>query len=254
MNLRDSRIWLTGASSGIGEALVSPLVEAGGRVAVTARRGELLERLAARHQEGRVMVVPADVADRDAVHRAAQAIEQRWNGIDLALFDAGIGRTVAIDGFDAGPYIETMQTNFLGVVFGIEAVLPGMVRRHAGRIAVVASLAGSRGGPGLNCYGTSKAALIHELTSLRFMLEPKGIGVTVINPGFVRTPMMESSEFWMPGLLEPEAAAAAIIRGLRRDRKEIRFPPVLAWPVTLLRVLPFPLYERIMTRVKPRRK
>jgi NAD(P)-dependent dehydrogenase (short-subunit alcohol dehydrogenase family) len=254
MDLKDSRIWLTGASSGIGAALVEPLVAAGGRVAATARRGDLLERLAARHQDGRVIAVPADVADRDAVHRAAQAIEQRWDGVDLALFNAGIGRTVAIDGFDAGPYIETMRTNVLGVVFGIEAVLPGMIRRGAGRIAVVASLAGSRGGPGLNCYGTSKAAVIHELTSLRFMLEPKGIGVTVINPGFVRTPMTEPSEFWMPGLLRPEEAAAVIIRGLRRDRKEIRFPPLLAWPVALLRVLPFPLYELLMRLVKPRRK
>ncbi|MBE3071764.1 MAG: SDR family NAD(P)-dependent oxidoreductase [Acidobacteria bacterium] len=247
-------MWLTGASSGIGEALVPALTGAGARLAITARRADRLEALAAAHaRPGRpILVMPADVTDREAVRQAVEAVERAWGGIDLALLNAGAGKAVTVRGFSTDTFRSIMDVNFFGVLHGIEAVLPGMLERRAGRIAGVASLAGYRAGPGLAGYGSSKAALIHALESLRFGLAPHGIGITVINPGFVRTPMTAVNQYWMPALMEVDRAAALIVRGLQRDKKEIHFPIRLSWTLKVLRVLPFPIYERIMTAfVKP---
>jgi NAD(P)-dependent dehydrogenase (short-subunit alcohol dehydrogenase family) len=262
MNLSGARVWLTGASSGIGEALVKSLVARGADVAISARRVSLLESIAARHSKpsgSRVIVVPVDVTDRSGVAAAARSVVQTLGGIDLALFNAG-GRTFgtgeattgAHRGFDRGsftadPYVATMALNYFSVVYGIEAVLPGMLERHSGRIAAVASIAGYRATPMAGYYGSSKAAVILLLDALRFTVKPQGVGVTTINPGYVRTPLTSSNRFWMPFLLEPEDAAERIVRGLERDREEIHFPRGLSWTAKLLRILPYPIYERLMT-------
>lgn len=247
MNLDNARVWLTGASSGIGEALVPALHGAGARLAITARRADRLERLAATlGRNGRpLLVLPGDVTDRGAMQTVVRAIEDAWGGVDLALLNAGAGKGVTVRDFSAEAFRATMEVNFFGVLHGIEAVLPGMMARRAGRIAGVASLAGYRSGPGLAGYGTSKAALIHALDSLRFGLTPYGIGVTVINPGFVRTPMTAVNRYWMPAMIDADKAASVIVRGLRRDKKEIHFPIRLSWTLKAARVLPFPIYERM---------
>ncbi|RPJ75854.1 MAG: SDR family NAD(P)-dependent oxidoreductase [Acidobacteria bacterium] len=248
MILQSSRVWLTGASSGIGAALVDALVAEGARVAVTARRADALEELAARHRArgADVLVLPADVADRAAVHAAARGVETTWGGIDLALFNAGFGRRLQVTNFNAEDFAEIFRVNLFGVMYGIEAVLPAMLQRRGGRVAAVASLAGYRGAPTLAGYGSSKAALIHALDSLRFDLEPHGIGVTVITPGYVRTPMTAQHTYWMPALMDADKAAGVIVRGLRHDRKEIHFPARFSWTLKALRLLPFPIYERLV--------
>jgi NAD(P)-dependent dehydrogenase (short-subunit alcohol dehydrogenase family) len=264
MNLSGARVWLTGASSGIGEALVGPLVARGASVAISARRVSLLESIAARHRGpsgARVIVVPVDVTDRAGVAAAAQSVIQTLGGIDLAIFNAGgrtfgtagqEGATGARCGFDGGvfnadPYVATMALNYFSVVYGVEAVLPGMLERHSGRIAAVASIAGYRATPMAGYYGSSKAAVILLLDALRFTVKPLGVGVTTINPGYVRTPLTSANHFWMPFLLEPDKAAERILRGLERDREEIHFPRGLSWTAKLLRILPYPIYERLMT-------
>src|SRR5579884_2747134 len=194
MDFRAKRVWLTGASSGIGEALVPLLVARGARVAITARRGDRLDTIASRHRAGptpSVVAFPADVTDRAAVLDAARAIEFAWGGIDLALFNAGGHEASGEGAFASAPYVATMELNYFSVVYGIEAVLPGMLERRTGRIAAVASLAGYRGLPTAAAYGASKAAVIHLLDALRFQFEPHGVGVTTINPGFVRTPLTD---------------------------------------------------------------
>lgn len=249
MNLDNLRVWLTGASSGIGEALVPALVGAGARLAITARRADRLEQLAVAHArpDRPLLVLPADVTDRAAMLAAARAIEAAWGGIDLALLNAGAGKGVLVRDFSTDAFRFTMDVNLFGVLHGIEAVLPGMLARRSGRIAGVASLAGYRSLPGLAGYGTSKAALIHALESLRFGLAPYNVGVTVINPGFVRTPMTEPNRYWMPALIDADKAARLIVRGLKRDKKEIHFPIRLSWTLKVLRVMPYPVYERIMS-------
>ena len=250
MDLRQARVWVTGASSGIGAALVPVLAARGARVAVSARRRDLLESLAAEWRRGGtdVLVAPVDVTDRAAVIETVGRIEQAWGGLDLALLNAGTHKPPSGPGFDISQFVDVMALNYFGVLFGIEAVLPGMLRRGRGHIAGVASLAGYRGLPTAAAYGASKAALIHVLESLRFDLEPHGIAVTVINPGFIRTPLTDKNRFHMPFLMDVDRAAAVIVAGLERGRKEIHFPRVFSSMLKLARVLPFPLYERIVKR------
>jgi short-subunit dehydrogenase len=248
------RVWVTGASTGIGEALVTPLVARGARVAITARRGELLDASVLRHKGATgspVMAVPADVTDRDAVHAAAQHIERTWGGIDVAIFNAG-GSVGDRRAFHADDYTQTMTLNYFSVVYGIDAVLPGMLARGQGHIAAVASLGGYRPTPVAVSYGASKAAVIHLMDGLRFDLAPQGVAVTVINPGFVRTPLTARHTFHMPFLVEAADAAERIVRGLERNAWEIHFPAPLSWTMKALRILPYGLYAGIIKRAAPR--
>jgi len=254
MKLDGARVWLTGASSGIGEALVAGLVSAGAHLAISARRADRLDEIvsARRRPDRRLLAIPADVTDREALRSAAARIASDFGAIDLAVFNAGIGRRLRVDAFDADDFVSVMTTNVFGVIYGIEAVLPGMLARRSGRIAAVASLAGYRSVPTLAGYGTSKAAVIHALECLRYDLRPHGIGVTIINPGYVRTPMTAENTYRMPFLIDADRAAAIIIRGLQRDRKEIHFPARLSWLLKFLRILPYPIYERLITAVVKR--
>ena len=248
MNFKDARVWLTGASSGIGEALVGPLVERGARLAISARRADRLEAIAAdaRRRGGDVRVYPVDVTDRAAVRQAVAAIESDLGGIDLAILNAGGHTPAGPVRFDGQQAVDTMTVNYFGVVYGIEAVVPGMLARKHGYIAGVASISGYRALPAAGAYGASKAALIHLLNSIRFDLEPSGIHITVINPGFIKTPLTDRNRFPMPFLMPVDEAAVRIVRGLEREQKEIHFPKPLSWTLKALRVLPYPVYERII--------
>lgn len=248
MTLRGARVWLTGASSGIGEALVGPLAERGARLAISARRGDRLDAIAAdaRRRGAEVRVYPLDVTDRGAVGRTVAAIEADLGGIDLAILNAGGHSPAAPVRFDGQQAVDTMTVNYFGVVYGIEAIVPGMLARGRGYIAAVASVSGYRALPAAGAYGASKAAVIHLLNSIRFDLEPHGIRITVINPGFIKTPLTDRNRFPMPFLMPVDEAAVRIVKGLERERKEIHFPKPLSWTLKLLRVLPYPLYERII--------
>jgi short-subunit dehydrogenase len=131
--------------------------------------------------------------------------------------------------------------------------VPGMVARGRGHIAAVASLAGYRPAPVRTEYGASKAAAIYLLDGLRFTLEPQGVRVTAINPGFVRTPLTSRNNFTMPFLVEADDAAQRIVRGLERGKKEIHFPAPMSWTAKVLRVLPYPLYERLIRALQQAR-
>jgi NADP-dependent 3-hydroxy acid dehydrogenase YdfG len=252
-SLQRSRVWLTGASSGIGAALVTKLVERGARVAITARRVDLLESIASRGSS--LLVVPADVTDAAAVAAAVRRIESEWGGIDLAIFNAG-GSVAPSEGrepkFVAHEYVSTMALNYSSVVYGVEAVLPGMLARGSGHIAAVASLAGYRPSAVALPYSVSKAAVIHLMEGLRLSVAGRGVTVTVINPGFVKTPLTARHTFRMPFLIEADDAAERIVRGLERGKGEIHFPAPLSWTVKLLRMLPDGVYARIIRRAAPR--
>lgn len=256
MDFQGARVWLTGASSGIGEALIAPLAARGARLAITARRADLLDRLAtaARAHGGDVRVYAVDVTDRAAVRRAVTAIEADLGGIDVAILNAGGHPPGAGLRFDAQQYVDITTLNYLSVIYCLEAVLPAMLARGRGYIAGMASLAGSRAMPVSGAYGASKAALIHMLDSIRFDLEPHGVKVTVITPGFVKTPLTDRNRFPMPFRIPVDEAASAIIAGLERERREIHFPKVLSWTVKVLRILPYPMYQWIIWRATKGRR
>lgn len=247
-DLRNKVVWVTGASSGIGAALVPQLAAQGCRVATTARRGELLEELARplREAGATIVSVPADVADPVAVAGAARRVADELGPVDVAIFNAGINRPHSARSLRAASIEEIFRVNFLSSVHGIEAVLPSMLERKSGHLVGVASLAAYRPLPVTPAYGASKAALQHLLEGIRFTLEPEGIFVTVVNPGFVKTPMIEGLKQPTPAIMTAEAAARRIVAGIRRREREIHFPRRLSWFLSALRVLPYGVYHRLV--------
>jgi short-subunit dehydrogenase len=244
-----SRVWVTGASSGIGAALVHELAGRGCRVAASARRAELLEELAAT-APGEVMPVPADVTDRDGMLAAAESIRGRFGAIDLVILNAAYWGQFNVETWDTEVIRRHFDTNVIGLAHGVEAVLADMRRRRAGAIAGMASLAGYRGLPRSEAYGATKAAEINMLESLRIDLRPLGISVHTVCPGFVRTDLTAKNSFPMPFMLEPSDAARRIVRGLEKGKAEIAFPLPMVAAMKVAKVVPVRLWAEAFRLVR----
>ena len=244
---QDRRIWLVGASTGIGRALARNLTRKGARVAVSARTERALDTLVSGHED-RVLALPMDVTDPEAWASSLGRINAAWGGVDLVVFMAGAYaplRAWDLDWARAAPMVET---NLGGTLKGLAAVLPGLLKQGEGGVVLVASVAGYRGLPQAVVYGPTKAALINLAESLYLDLHPRGLGVYLVNPGFVRTPLTDLNTFRMPALMEPEAAAQALIAGLERGRFETHFPWRFTAVLKALARLPHGLYFRIIRR------
>jgi short-subunit dehydrogenase len=238
---------LVGASSGIGAALAVEALLAGARVALSARRGDRLKAIAAGHAQA--IAVPFDILDRQAWTDCHEEICSRFGGVDLLVFCAAAYRPERcwqVDPVSAG---RTLETNLGSVYTGLSTVLPAMLERGNGSIAIVASVAGYVGLPNASVYGPSKAALINLAELLYVDLRPLGLSVYLINPGFVQTPMTAKNNFAMPALLTPQAAASAIRRGLAAGRFEIHFPYRFTLALKLLRWLPYRLRFSLISRL-----
>ncbi len=232
--------WITGSSSGIGRALTKRLVDDGYNVAVSARSADSLASLAAEFP-GRIMAFPLDVTDREAVHRVASDVATAMGPIDLAVFAAGsYTRDYAAD-FSSERTRQMFDLNVMGTANCLEAVMPAMTARKAGHIAVVASVTAYVGLPGAASYGATKAALNSMCEALYPDLAAKGVKITIINPGFVATPLTEKNDFPMPFLVSSEEAADIIAKGLARGKFEIIFPWKMALAIRLLHALPHKL-------------
>lgn len=250
--MHGQRVWLTGASSGIGAALAAELARRGARVAVTARRADALQELAAAHPGLRV--APGDVTDPVAMATLAGELVEDWGGLDLVILNAGTYRPVTPETFTADIVREHLDVNVMGVVNCLQAVLPGMLERRAGRIAAVSSVTAFAGLPLAAAYGASKAFVNSMCDSLRPDLEEQGIGMTVIAPGFVRTPLVRQNAFRMPFMVEVDAAARIICDGIQAGRAEIAFPRPMAVFMKLLAMAPGPLRRRYVARMARRRR
>jgi short-subunit dehydrogenase len=241
------RVWIVGASYGIGAALAERLALDGKTVWASARSRDKLDALAATHP-GRIHALPLDVTDKAAVKAALAAIEAEAGPPDIVVLNAGSHHPVAARDFTADDLRKLIELNVMGVANGIEAVLPGMLERNAGRLAVVASVAGYSGLPTSAYYGCTKGGLINMIESLNFDLRRTGVKLQLINPGFVKTPLTDKNEFAMPFLIPAETAARTIARGLESDRFEIAFPTTFVLILKLLRMLPYRLYFPLVGR------
>ena len=246
-------VWITGASSGIGRALALRMARGGYRVAATARRAGELEALA-READGLVVPVVADTTDAASLKAAVAHIEETLGPIGIAVFCAGTYQALMGAELTAAKARPLFELNFMGTVNSLEAVLPGMMRRERGRIAMVASLAGYFGLPTSAVYGASKAALINMAEALRPDLARHGIAVQIVNPGFVRTPLTDKNEFPMPFLMETVDAAEAFYRGLHSRRFEISFPRRFSLLLRLLQMLPYRLSLALTRLTVPKDK
>lgn len=243
------RVWLIGASSGIGAALGEELLQAGARVALSARRVDLLQTVALGHPNA--IVAPFDILDQQAWSERYQYICAQTGGIDLIVFCAAAYRPERSWDVSADGAAHTLAVNLGSVYTGLATVLPAMLARASGGIAIVASVAGYVGLPNASVYGPSKAALINLAELLYTDLRPRGLDVYLINPGFVQTPLTDQNEFAMPALQTPQAAAKAIRRGLTGGAFEIHFPKRFTLLLKLLRCLPYRWRFAVITRLIP---
>ncbi|MDE2080455.1 MAG: SDR family NAD(P)-dependent oxidoreductase [Burkholderiales bacterium] len=242
--------WLVGASTGIGRATAHALHAAGARVVVSARSAEPLAAFVAEHPGSESIAL--DATDRDAMRQAAQRIVGRHGRIDLALYCAGTYAAMRATHFDLDIALRHVQVNQVGALHLLDAVLPALLAQaragQGGHLSLVSSVAGFRGLPQALAYGPTKAALINLAEVLHLDLAPLGLGVSVINPGFVETPLTAGNAFKMPALITPEQAASAILRGWQRGDFEIHFPKRFTLGLKLLRLLPYTPYFAAVRR------
>ncbi len=243
-----STAWVTGASTGIGRELVLQLAQAGVKVAISARSADRLSELERKHPNLKAFAV--DVTDPAAVTRTADAVRAYLGGaIDLAVFNAGVWSPMSAANYDVAAAVQSMNVNYNGSILPLQAVMPAMMERKAGHIALVASVAGYRGLAQSAAYAPTKAAHINLAECLKPDLGRYGVKVSIINPGFVDTPMTRVNTFPMPFMITAPDAATRIITGLKRGRYEIAFPWQTAKFLKLLRLLPNTLFfwlSRIM--------
>lgn len=231
------RVWVIGASSGIGAALAHELLERGARVALSARSRSNLQGVAAARSSA--LVLPMDATQAAAWVAAYALLRAQWGEPDLVVFCAAHYEPERIWDVRVGTARSTIEVNLLSTYCGLETILPAMLRRKAGAVAIVASVAGYLGLPNASVYGPTKAALINLAELLYVDLHPRGLGVYLINPGFVKTRLTARNSFAMPGLQTPEQAAVRILQGLARGRFEIDFPRRFTRFMRLFGLLPY---------------
>jgi NADP-dependent 3-hydroxy acid dehydrogenase YdfG len=232
--------WVTGASSGIGQEIAKQLAEAGVTVVVSARSADKLAALASAHPN--IRAFPLDVTDQAAVTATVARIEAELGAIDLAILNAGVWHPMGATDFDAAKSVDSMQVNYNGLAYGVEALLKPMIARRSGHLALVSSVAGYRGMPKGAAYSPSKAAVIALAEALQPDLAQHNVTLSLVNPGFVDTPMTKVNKFPMPGILTVEDASQRIIAGLIAKRYEIAFPFGLVAAMKIARIVPNRLY------------
>lgn len=254
MNLSMERVFITGASSGIGAALALCFAHRGARVALVGRRRDALEALAA-ELPGEHAVYVLDVRDRAALHAAARDFLAE-GPVDVVIASAGISvGTLTEEADDFEVFQAILDTNLLATVATFEPFIAGMRRAGKGRLVGIVSVAGVRGLPGAGAYSASKAAVRAYCESLRVELHGTGVHVVTISPGFIRTPMTAVNPYRMPFLMPVEDFARLALRHIDRGTRHVIIPWQMRTLAALLRVVPGWLYDRVASRRKrkPRR-
>ncbi|WP_404362498.1 SDR family NAD(P)-dependent oxidoreductase [Marinobacter sp.] len=241
------KIWLTGATSGIGYALAQALLDEGHHLVVTGRNQDALDELASKAKD-QVTTAPADTTSRDDLAVVRGQLQQ-LEPLQLAILNAGTCEYLDVAEYSSDVIEKNIVTNVIGTARSVEAVLPSLRAARAkglpARLVIVSSSAWWFPFGRAEGYGASKAALTYFAHSLRADLAAEGIGVTVVSPGFVKTPLTDRNDFPMPFLISAEDAADRIVKGLKKDRAEIRFPKRFTWMLRCFGALPQPLIDRM---------
>ncbi len=234
------KIWITGASSGIGRAVAEKFASEGWKVAVSARRKELLDELA---KNQNIFSFPLDVTNSKQIEEVFRNVLNEFNDLDICLFSSGTYEPKDEQSIDPNKIKNVINVNFLGVIDCVKVVEDYFKNKKSGHISIVSSIAGYRGLPNSSGYGPSKAALTNFSESIYFDFKKFGVRVSIISPGFIKTPLTDKNEFPMPFLKTPEYAAEKIFNGLIKSNSfEIHFPKGLTLTLKFLRILPYKLY------------
>tara|TARA_A100000164_G_scaffold42810_1_gene32608 strand:+ start:456 stop:1214 length:759 start_codon:yes stop_codon:yes gene_type:complete len=246
--MNDKVIWITGASTGIGKALAIKFSQNGWKVAISARREVLLNEIASENKN--IFAFPFDVTDKDKCNTTFNLIKNKFDNIDLCVFSTGTWDPKKEKEIDVEQIEHVMKINFFGTLNCIKSVESYFKTRGYGQISIVSSIAGYRGLPNSTGYGPSKSALNNLAESLYFDFKRHGVRVSLISPGFIKTPMTDKNDFKMPFLKSPEFAAEKIYNGLVNSKSfEIDFPKQLTITLKLLKILPIKLYFKIVERM-----
>ena len=236
---RGRSVWLIGASSGIGLATAKALHAAGARVVVSARNAAALQQFVDAHPGAQAVVL--DVTDTEAITAAARYVRSQ-QGLDVVMYCAGYYQAVRASTYSLPEMLKHQEINYTGALRVLDAVIPELLPQQRGHISFISSVAGFRGLPKSLAYGPTKAALINLAEALYYDLSVHGIGVSLIDPGFVATPLVAGNDFPMPALITPEIAAQEILKGWRKGEFHIHFPKRFTRLLLLLRVLPYRAY------------
>jgi short-subunit dehydrogenase len=244
-------VWITGASSGIGEAVARRLARDGWSVFATARNLEKLESLARESEKWPGIIVPmaGDIQNPDRMQEIVQSIENQYGSLELVILNAGTYKPDPVAEFSAQNFKDHCDLNLVGTANCLDPVLKVFLARGRGHIALVASVAGYRGLPRSLSYGPTKAALINMAEALRIETMDKGIQVQIVNPGFIKTPLTDKNDFAMPFLMDVDLAADQFVRQLAQDKFEITFPKIFAFILKVIGLLPDDLYFKLVKKV-----
>ena len=240
MSENQKKIWITGASSGIGKAVAEKFAKEGWKVAVSARRKEILDIMA---KDQNISSFPLDITNRDQINNVFKNILNEFGDLDLCLFSSGTYEPKDEQSIDPNKIKNVINVNFLGVIDCVKTVEKYFKNKKSGHISIVSSIAGYRGLPNSSGYGPSKAALTNFSESIYFDFKKFGVRVSIVSPGFIKTPLTDKNEFSMPFLKTPDYAAEKIFNGLVKSNAfEIHFPKGLTLVLKFLRILPYKLY------------
>jgi short-subunit dehydrogenase len=248
---KEKVVFLTGASSGIGEALAIAIAGKGAILGLLARRSELLEDLAEKCEAagGTARIFVCDVVDAPAVQKSADALREEFGRIDILIANAGIGGNNKETRELQPEFVKkVIDINVMGAVNSVYAVLPQMLERGSGQLVAISSLAGFRGLPKSAAYSASKGALTNLFESIRLDVQHKGVAVTIIQPGFIRTPLTSGRKNKLPFLMELADAVPLFLKAIEKQKKFAAFPWQLASFLRLGRIFPAWLYDRIASR------
>lgn len=236
---QNRRIWIIGASSGIGHALASQLLQMGAQVALSSRNAGKLQAMAGVWPQ-KTLVLPFDIRDYAGWKEAYAGLQKSWGWLDHIIFCAADYAPVRAESITAENIRRMVETNLIGVMTGVATVMPDFLKAgNGGAISVIGSVAGYTGLPKALVYGPTKAALINFAESLYLDIHGKGLAVHLINPGFVDTPLTQKNDFHMPALITPETAARRIVAGMESGDFEIHFPRRFTLWLKILRQLPY---------------
>ena len=240
-------IWITGASSGIGKALAIKFANEGWQVAASARRESLLKELS--NQYTNIQSFPLDVTDSDKCKSVFKDIIEKFENIEICVFGTGIHDPKSEKKFNLEKIKKIMEVNFFGTMNSINSVYDYFGQRKVGQISIISSVAGYRGLPAAGAYCASKSALTSFTESLHFEMKRKNVRVSLISPGFIKTPMTDQNDFPMPMIKSPEFAADQIYNGLiKKSGFEIHFPKVFTFFMKFLRILPNIFYFKFLEK------
>ena len=242
-------VWITGASSGIGRELAIQLASQNVEIYASARRSDELQILSSINNN--IHSINLDVSKIKDVRKKTKFFFEDGNFPDLVILNAGVSRLFTLDKIDEKrkDIIDSMDTNYFGVINCLSVILPRMIERKKGHIAIMSSVAGYRGLPNSVAYSPTKAALINLVEIMRSELSPLGINISIINPGFVDTDATKVNKFRMPSMVSVEFAASKIIRDLVKLKYEVAFPFMFTFFIKFLRILPNTLYFYIIRKL-----